>query len=293
MLFRQKFRPNLEQSPVHVNLGEGSEDNYRLKPLDPSNCARTKELKTVISLMKTKEDWNNLLPFLAGLTQAKRLIRPEDWQFIIRKAGDAGVQSILFKCAVQAHRTNFSLGFHDIARAFFYVFHQTAESAGFKGPELEWALRKLKQTAQLMNNPYHSSKDATKPDPQQLPDIIGVVLELSAARSLYVFEGQDKEGEVRSYAQKLLSTWELGEFDISSDWGFANTKLQQLLPLWNGINFALKVKEVQNDQLIKNALSARQTELEKSIDSAIKLVQENTKGSPRIGLLLAERLYHK
>ncbi|KAI5302752.1 hypothetical protein KEM55_000908, partial [Ascosphaera atra] len=281
----------LERSPILVNLGNGVEEEYPLKPLNSAGTPKTKDARKIIKLMKTKEDWDNLLPFLRSLADSRK-IHSYDWEWIVRKAGEKGYHNLIVKCALQARHTGISLGYERVARYFYLQFHREAQQAGFKGEQLEHALKVAQKTALLFNLPEHAPPKGHH-SPQRLPDIIGVFLELSAAVSISAHGSKDFDNNcVLDYAQKVVDTWPLGEFKVPEEWPVANEKLQSYLPLWNGIRLALNVDSVKASSQLTTDLTMCKRELEGIIDESIQKVKDrhDPNQSPRIGILMASEL---
>jgi len=120
------------------------------------------------------------------------------------------------------------------------------------------------------------------------------MLELSAARAIDAFEGKDKDGEVRDYAQKVLATWPLGEFDVPLTSSVeANWKLLRFVPLWHGIKLALQVGEVKADKTLSSLLASRLKELGQKIEETVKEASERTGSRTPYGVQLFRQLYHE
>ncbi|KAK2811498.1 hypothetical protein FQN50_002121 [Emmonsiellopsis sp. PD_5] len=250
----------LLQQPITIYL-ENSE-TYQLRPLRLEDTPRNSKLRDVVELMTTPEHWDNLIPLLQGMHSAKRTPKVDVMEFILRKAGEAGMNTLMIECAKQSRTTGLSLRNYQIAELFFSNFHMQAERADFKGPELEKALKHAKQTATLMNMPDHAPVDRKLPDPRRHPNIIGVLLELSAARALDAFEGKDTTGDVVSYAEKLIGTWRLREFKIPEYTKKAKRELTDLPSVRRGIEFALQVEEVKANEKLSGELRNKLEELD-------------------------------
>ncbi|KAI1952308.1 hypothetical protein LOZ12_000229 [Ophidiomyces ophidiicola] len=290
LIYKNKYAKKLEDNPISINIGRGREEIYHLKPLEKTGHPGTSELREVVALMKTREDWYNLLPLLVGLKISKRQLVGRRLTWLIRRAGFAGQASILLECAKQSKRTGLTLNHADIAMQFFLAIRYNAREAGFRGPEVQTSLRQATQAAELLDAPEHTSTSMTK-DAKRFPEIIGILLELEAANTLNTLEGKDVEGRVRSYAEKLISTWRLGNLDIPSKWHEANLRLLNIIPTWHGISLALQVKDIQANTDLSNSLRSYMSELGGKIEAAVEIVaKENPTAA---GLKQAELLYRK
>lgn len=293
LLWKPTAAERLRNETITVNLGNGIDENYRLKPLNSKDEPKTRDLKTVVRLMKTDEDYKNFVPFFVGMHEAGRHIRLEEWEWVTRHLGQAGYQHILVACAKQAKKTGYSLAPHSVARGFFQNFHTAAVACEFKGEELERILKSAVLCTFLFNQEEHTPRGTLSP--QRLPDIIGVLLELSAARSIDAFEAKDFDDNiVHGYAEKLLSTWDLVPTEVPSYASAANGTIMEMLPTWNGINLALKVDSIQADSAMQNKLVSRKKELEEKLDVSIEKVRNSTpEGKKRLGLMAADALGYK
>ncbi|KKZ68883.1 hypothetical protein EMCG_00054 [[Emmonsia] crescens] len=262
LIYKEDASTTLDQNPITVTLRGETDESYRLRPLKFSETPSNNMVRGVIQLMKEPEDWYALVPLLKGLHSSKRTPSFLLWEFIVRKAGEAGMTSVIIDCAEQSHRTGFSLGDYMLAEILFSTLRLKAESAGYKGPEVEKALRQAKHVAMLMNSEGHAPVVKTKPDPRRHPNIVSVLLELSAARALDAFEGKDAQGDVRSYAEKLLGTWVLrGKIDTIKYPKKNVRNVVDLPSVRKGIDMALQVEEIKNDERLSEALKKRLNEL--------------------------------
>lgn len=294
LIYRTKYSPSLEEHPITVSVQTGKnaeEENYKLRHLDITKSPRTTELRDVVKMMKTREDWYNLAPFLSGLRISRRNIADNLWEFVLRKAGEAGVEDIAYRLAKYSGYTGLSLSKPGVTRALFFNFHRKARLADFKGEELLNALSFAENTALLLNAKHHSAPVISQ-DPKRKPDIIGILLELRAAYAIDAFGGKDEGGHVRGYAMKVLDTWVLGDFDVPNGFG-ANWKLFELVPLWHGLKLALQVEEVKSDKNLNQALASKIGEIGKKIEAAVESVPKKSEDSVPTGVALSKLLYKK
>ena len=97
-MFRQKYADQLDEEPVTVNIGENDEP-FQLRPMDPQSRPTKQEAVDAIALMKTSKDWQNLVPFLTGLRMSHRFLKPDRWEWIIRRANNADALGVVLECA--------------------------------------------------------------------------------------------------------------------------------------------------------------------------------------------------
>jgi len=281
LMFRQKYSEKLNEEPISVTIGEN--EQFQLRPMDPQSRPKNQEITKVVSLMKTTKDWQNIIPFLAGLRLARRVLKPDRWEWLIRKAAAADALGIMLECAKQSERTGLRLNNVGVVQKFYFMLHQKAQAADFQGAHLNKALSLAKQAAMLMEAPEHVVHDVQQ-DPKRRPFVIGVLLELSAARALNEFGGQDEGGHVRAYAQRLLATWPLGSFDAQTkEWVRIDRMLQENVPIYNGMKLALQVNGIASDKALNNGLKACVNELERLIREQTKNAPAEVKEQPTLG----------
>ncbi|EER27730.1 hypothetical protein CPC735_030660 [Coccidioides posadasii C735 delta SOWgp] len=292
LMFKQKYAQKLQDNPISVKVGGQTEESYLLKPMKPEDQPGSAEFRKMVSLMKTREDWLNIIPFLTGLQNSKRPFATKNLVWLVRKAGLAGQASVMVESVKQSKRTGLTLANVAVAKNLFLAIRYKAQEANFKGGEAETALRQARQMADLFDAPEHTAADRMN-DAKHSPEIIAILLELSAANTLDSLGGKDVEGQVRAYATRLLSTWSFGNFDVPALWETANFRLLELIPVWNGMNLALQVDEIKADADLSNALRSRMGELGKTIEASVEKVTKESDSADRSGVVLAKRLYHK
>ncbi|PTU17771.1 hypothetical protein P175DRAFT_0486426 [Aspergillus ochraceoroseus IBT 24754] len=290
LVFRQKYAERLEQEPVTVTIGENDEP-FLLRPMDPLTRPSKKEIVDVVSLMKTAKDWQNLIPFIAGLRMSNRLITSARWEWLVRKAGESDALGIILESVKQTERTGLRLNNIDLVQRIFFELHRKAQRGEFKGPDVSKALSLAKQFVTLMEAPEHVERSIEQ-DPKRRPVVVGTLLELSAARALSELDGLDEAGEVRAYAQRLLASWELGNFDKEvKDWVHVDRMLQENVPIYNGMKLALQVKGIQGDRPVHSGLKTRVSQLGMLIGNQMKMAPEKAQQRPTLGLKQAQLLH--
>ncbi|KAI9930072.1 hypothetical protein ASPWEDRAFT_147632 [Aspergillus wentii DTO 134E9] len=282
LMSRQKYADRLEEEPVTVAIGENDEP-FTLRPMDPQSRPTNRDMVDTISLMKTPQDWQNILPFLAGLRMSHRVLKSDRWEWLVRKAGQADALGVLLECAKRSDITGFRLNHAGIVQSFFFELHRKAQRGEFKDPAVTKALSLAKQAIILMETPEHIERDV-KLDPKRKPYVIGTLLELSAARAVNELGGNDEGGHVRAYAQRLLATWSLGNFSRDAKtWVNADQMLQENIPIYNGMKLALQVKEVSQDKTISSGLKTRINGLNMAITSHKEMAPEKVMQQPSRG----------
>lgn len=261
----------------------GDDEQFLLRPMDHMTRPRKVEVSDVVKLMKTNKDWQNIIPFLIGLRTSKRYLDNDRWEWLMRKATEADALGIMLECAKQSEKTGLRLKDAGVVGKYFYGLHKKAQAADFQGAATAKALSLAQQAAQLLEAPEHVEHDITK-DPRRRPAVIGVLLELSAARALNEFEGRDEDGQVAAYARRLVATWPLGSFDAGvSNWHKIEDTLQQNIPIYNGIKLALQVNSISINKALSSDLKGRMDKLGKLITKQKKIAPEKVKEHPTEG----------
>lgn len=274
----------------------GSDASFRLRPTSIQQQPSNKDFKAAVSSMKTYEDWLNLLPLLSGLKDSKRNLGPDKLEWLVRKACEAGKHGLILECAKKAERTGLELRDVHLVEALYQGLHEVAQKSDFGAAVVERSLNQGKQAADLIGPPNRKGF-SVKEDPARRPDIIGVLLELSASRSVKTFGGKDQNGEVVSYAQRTLDTWSVCADDFNmrttTRWSTANQTLKQMMPLWHGMKLALQVEEVKSSDHLRTNLKKRMKELEPNIEAAMKLISEAGPSRTPTNLTMSQELYKK
>lgn len=291
-MFRKKYAGRLEEEPVTVTIGENDE-KFLLRSMDLLTRPKKKEIANVVSLMKTKSDWNNLVPFLAGLRMSNRILDSGRWQWLVRKAGEANALGIILQCAKQSERTGLRLNDVAVVQRLFFEIHRMAQKAEFKDPTVSKALSLARQFIELMETPEHVEHDVLR-DPKRKPFVVGVLLELSAARALNEYESKDKTGDVVAYAQRLISTWELGNFKRQTkDWYEAENMLQENIPIYNALNLTMQVHGVEADKSLRDPLKTYLQQVSRQIGALTQKAPEKVKQKPTLGYQQSQFLFRK
>ncbi|BDD59650.1 hypothetical protein MPDQ_001769 [Monascus purpureus] len=290
LMFRQRYSRRLKEDPVRVSIGENDEQ-FTLRPMNLLERPKTKEIANIVSLMKTKSDWNNIIPFLSGLRMSHRSLSSGRWQWLIRKAGEADALGIILECAKQSERTGLRLNTTELVQPLFFQIHRMAQVAEFKDPAVSKALGLAKQFVELMETPEHIEHDMSW-DPKRKPFVIGVFLELNAARALNESGGNDETGDVLAYARRLSASWDRGNFSTySKDWYQADELLRENLPIFNGLKLALEVNGIDLQMSVKSSLESNLEQVRKQIAALMEMAPEKVKEKPTLGYQQAQLLF--
>ena len=246
LIYAERHRKLLEDDPITVEV---SGEVFQLKHIDRTkDQPRTLDsLWKFISLMRDKNDWENLPIFLEGLKTANRTLEPRNWAKLVRKAGQAGQQSTIIECARRASRTGFVLNNVNLVRDIMWWIQQKALIAGWTAQSTKKAFAMAEQVVDLMEEEKHcGSKSQLGPmDPRARPEVLGVLLQLGAA-SAKLSSSKDDDGKVEVYSRRLLGTLarkvnlrdELR--DLKELW-VSNALLCNIVPLVYGMRVAAEI----------------------------------------------------
>lgn len=166
--------------------------------------ARWPLVKDVLDKSKDQSDWENALAILEGLRSA-RINVPSEWkQKFVRRAYVEGMQHIILKALQRVSHTDLSL--HDPAVLEFVMIgmRRKAQDGEWEEEPTKKALSFTEQILELMEHPDHcGGRGLSQADGRMQPFVSGTALELAAVRASRHTEGQDADGKVAKYAERL------------------------------------------------------------------------------------------
>ena len=215
------YRPSkhgqlLNEPGVTVTLP--NDEDLKLQPMQlgqrPVKRQTIVKIKEILASTEDDNAWNNLIPFLEGMKTAKEPIEIKHVGQITRKAYERGKYSIPVRCAELAKRTDFRLRYPGLASVIFTGCHNRAAAAGFEGDELLAAAKQAEYIALMLEREEHcggSLKD-NQVDARKELRIVGVLLELAAAKAIHLHASTDLDGQVARYVAKSLALSDGHEF---------------------------------------------------------------------------------
>lgn len=251
LVYRAKHKKLLEEEPFNVNLGG---EVWRLQHIDRTGGqlpSHTKGIIQAADLMKTKQDWLNIIPLLAGYKNSSNPLSPEQKDRLVRKAGKAGRIGVLIDAAKRVDYTGFTLESpHLVTEMAWYAQYDGAKS---KWAKITASLSYVEEIAFLLEDKRHGGGFVIKEDdPRVRPELIGILLQLSAVFAVQKRgsgsspEDQTKAKEkVKKYAERLRAVIEQGrEISLSgttSKYGEDHIFLYRMVPIVHGMQLAQKV----------------------------------------------------
>ena len=275
----------LNEPGITVELGDG--ERLKLMPADPFAIPNPrKEMPKILALMKQPGDWRNLMGLLEGLKIAHQVPPLDHMEKIVRKAHESGKVGTIIQCAERVHRTGLSLKNPSVFEEVMLAYHTKAQNAGWKGEEVDRALRQAEHAVFMLEAKEHKpkSKDGTI-DPRRKPEVVGILLELAAVRSVRNLDKVDQGQKVADYVAKVLALWPNGNFSKNEEWMAANKQLEMCTPLWLGLAYALQVQGM-SDGVGVDMLQQRYGELDAVLREAKALVESKAGKKDRRGLQL-------
>lgn len=254
----------LKSDPVFVDIdGEEFELEHIDRTKDVPNTV--KSLFAAVDLMQTKADWDNLPLLLQGLHGANRKLKPRHAARIVRKACLAGRHDVALECARRVATTGLSLHDPEIVTELMWQLQKKAADADWSEKQTKQALGWAEMVADMLEDPRHAgSRVVSYIDPRTLPEVIAVLLQLSAVRASKHLAGKDEDGKVARYAERLLGTdlevrrWANPEPSAHEE----NYTLSALVPMLHGMKVAADV--LPSGTEISQKLKSRIPELEKT-----------------------------
>lgn len=294
-MFRQKYADRLDEEPVTVNIGENDEP-FLLRPMDPQSRPTKQEAVQTICLMKTSRDWQNLVPFLTGLRMSNRILTPDRWEWLIRRANDeADALGVILECAKQSGKTGLRLDNKSVVEQLFFQLHRKAQRGDFQDPALSKALGLAQAAVNLMESLEHRAS-APSQDPRRNPTVIGVMLELHTARALNAARAagspnaKDEGGHILAYALRLQGTWSKVNMKQPQTWREAEKQLRDNIPIYNALRLALQLPSIAGDTDNGKALRNSLHDMKMLLVAARKLAPSDVRARPPQGLEQAKHL---
>ena len=250
---------------------------------------KRESLLKLLALMQSAGDWKNLPPFLEGMQQAHSKL-PDSWlEKVVRHANEHDKLGVIIRCAEMVEKTGLSLASQRLTEELMLGFHMNAVKARWQGEQMEKACKQAEQVALIMEFKSHcgGKLKAGMTDMRRSFMVVGVLLELSAARVLHSSEAVEHEKDkVKSYAAKALALPTNLSLGKSAE---TRVQMERWIPLWNGLKMAMKIDEVSQSGLaekLRNMIS----NLEGSINKARTTLIDEAKGRPRRPLIMYEDL---
>jgi hypothetical protein len=297
VIYRKKHQKMLTTEPITAEI-DG--ERFVLEHIDTTNVPATrKSLWTAATLMKEKQDWDNLPSLLIGFANAGRNL---DWAAVrlTTMAGEASRLDVILECARRVSDTNFKLA-PKVAVAFIYWALRRGIDSNWNVKETKQSLTWLEMISEMLEDPRHVGDRHSLREPKMSveiePVIAGALLKLTAIRATQNSDGKDEKTKITEYAARLLRTpWYFKEGNISdsAEVGMLpvlDTYLTTFVPVLAGAKAAQLVLDPSSELAV--GLKSRADELEQELSSRRQALSINAhviKGFRPRGLWLSDKL---
>lgn len=238
----------LLSDPVEVEIdGETFGLQHLNRTVDEPSS--TKGLFEAAALMQNKTDFDNLPRLLEGYRQIGRKLKLYSKIKLIKLAGRKEQIGVILECARRGKTTNFTLTHPGVVKELMSWIQGKALASNWTPKQTAQALRWAEIVSGLLEEPTHrpSNSHSDVPDVRALPELLGVMLELSAVRAVQHLNGKDEDGKVVKYAERLMATSvDIKPTDVVSTFQpshpyYANRWLVMAVPVIHGMKTALTV----------------------------------------------------
>ncbi len=233
----------------------------------------------LLGLLKEGKDWQNLPGFLEGLKTAKRKLTSGQLEKMVRKANLIGRQGVILECLRRVEGTGVGLWDVKVVREVMLGAMMKAHEGNWEKGDVEQAIKLARAVWDLTEDSKHAVKARdVGPEnvPRTRPDIVGVMVQLEAAKAILSGEGKDEGGKVEGAVEMLLGCWadtEIGSGGMK--WFDANHKLTIWAPVWHGTKLARKVlgEESKYGKTLEEIIKRLEPVLEEARDIVVRAPQ--------------------
>lgn len=183
-------------------------------------------------------DWRNLPSWLEGLKVARRRVKGWQVEKMVRRANEKGMMGVVMDCVRRVEKTGVVLGNVRVAREVAWGAVLKAVQSGWSEQGVESGVKYVENVWEMLCDGRHKGVE----DPKKRPEVVGVLMQMYAAKALLIQGGRDEGGTVEKWAGLMLRLWENAELTVDeTDWSDANYKLLMWSPVWHGIKMARQV----------------------------------------------------
>ncbi|GAM84020.1 hypothetical protein ANO11243_020110 [Dothideomycetidae sp. 11243] len=253
LIYRRKYRNRLLNTPTSVSVRD---EEFDLQPLDRN--AKTVERKHLIqSAIKqiiATEDWQQVAPLMDGLAALNRSASQAHMEKLIRNAARGGAYGIVVQALRKTEWKQLAMRSASLRNTIVRGMRQTAEHGGWSEEALARAIRYAEDVMVSLNDARKIAPSA-EGDALADPLVIAVWLELYAVRATTYSNGQDVDGNVSKYFQRLVKCFDAEKVytnthqaHLSNKTDLAvNNEFMRLLPLWQSVSLATRILS-ENDE---------------------------------------------
>lgn len=211
LIFGHSKRDELAANPQAVEIAG---ETIELKWMDRRTeiPKRTRLFREAVRLMAedgSHEAWRNLVQLLVGLKRSGVEVKKDEMERLMRIAINNGHFEAVLQCLRRGDETGMTLTRPEVLNVVLLGIRQQAQKDGWSVENIEKAMARGRDIAQLLETKTHGGGKVTTPDDlRRSPHIIGVYLELSAVFAARHQGEKDADGRVKAYAERLLYNME-------------------------------------------------------------------------------------
>lgn len=322
LVYRRKNWPLLRNpdEPATARIGD---EVVQLLPIDRTKDEPNtqKSINKCLSLMRESDSWDNVIPFLMGLKNAKRKLRDDTMSRLVRYLVDAGRREQLLLLFTKTNDTGVGLWDRIVVREAMWgawrapgEWNQTTIRKGANFAESIWA---------LMHDTKHTKHMTRFPRPTACPEIIAVLMLMHAAKAIAAAanpaapttsttangnedaEVDDKAKaktkadtaaadaartrvEVEKYAKLMFRHWDSIDWSIGSGSGSEGeadwSKANHQMCMWAPMLQAMQAAAhvLGKGHPVSATLTAKSAEVAKLLDQARAIVEANSEDGAKI-----------
>ncbi|KAI0995747.1 hypothetical protein K3495_g12433 [Podosphaera aphanis] len=206
LVYKKKYITMLQNENVTANI---SGEKFRLQHVDVIKDRPRLKLFVIdiLPLMREKEDWAVLPNVLHALKNIGFKVTPPVAEKIARKAGIAGQQNVILECLRRTKDTGMSLMEPHFTQIVLYWIQYKAAELDQTAASMTKTLSFSEQILEMLENPLFTGNRFLDSNDHQrnLPETIGLVLNIAAMRATKFEGGTDKDGLVAKYATQFVT----------------------------------------------------------------------------------------
>ena len=169
---------------------------------------RKKQLQHVLRLLKEGDpnDWNNLPSLLRGLHMMGKDPPPRVKARMVRLATERGRFGVILRCLNGANNTGLTLKDPEVLEQVIWSLRQIAQNGEWNEEATAKAIKDANEVASQLESDVHGTgRHLAQDDPRRSPYVLGIFLELASVYAWRFKGGEDDDGKVKAFADRLLS----------------------------------------------------------------------------------------
>lgn len=281
-LMYRPTRHHLLLNDPGVTVTMSDEEDVRLLPLNiRERPDKKKSLQRLVGLLQEERDWQNLPAFLEGMQLAGEKLSDGYMQRFVRKANEQGRTGIIIRCAEMVKKTGVTLADPEVTTELMLGIHIRAAKAGFKGNDMDKAIRQAQEVMLLLGKPEHCGGRVWRLGQRDMRvdlTVLGIMLELQAAQADHPTTDIALSG-LDTTASKILALFPHEDLTVNEDPVQVRIQLERLLPLWAGMKLATKKNRLQAP--LRMQMSKHLDALTQFVERAREKVDAASQGRPR------------